>query len=67
MNDLTSALREALAATGEVDPRTLDAADLALYRACDQRCAETIERLIREHDEAGPAARALLRGFTLRD
>ena len=60
MNELQLALKEALAATQECNPADLDAGDLELWHACDRRCAEIIERLIREHDEAGPAARAII-------
>lgn len=58
------ALREALQVCSETDPRELDQDGLALWRECDDRCAAIIERLIREHDECGPAARALLARFS---
>lgn len=60
MNDLMLALKEALAAIGETDPRELGEADRALWHACDQRCEQIIEALIERHDEAGSAARDLL-------
>lgn len=60
MNDLTQALKEALAATAETDPRELDAADLELWHLCDRRIEQIIDRLISQHDEAGPAAREVL-------
>ncbi len=58
--DLQSALREALSATQECNPAELDGADRALWHLCDRRCAEIIERLVRDHDECGPTARAIL-------
>lgn len=60
MNDLNQALREALAATAEIDPRSLDGADVALWHRCDQRSTEIIEALIERHDECGAVARALI-------
>lgn len=60
MNDLMLALKEALAAIGETDPRELDEADRALWHACDQRIEQIIERLVRDHDEAGSTARSIL-------
>ena len=65
-DDLQSALRSALAATQECNPADLDQGDRELWRTCDQRCEQIIEVLIREHDEAGPAARQLLNRFALR-
>ena len=65
MNDLQSALRDALATTQDISPAGLDATDLALWQRCDDRCADIIDRLISEFDEAGPEARALLQGFRL--
>lgn len=65
-NDLMLALRSALAATAETDPRELTGEDLSLWHLCDQRCCEIIEALIDRHDEAGPAMRQLLARFTLR-
>ena len=60
MTDLTQALREALAATAETDPRELDAAGLVVWHLCTDRIEQLIERLIARHDEAGPAAREVL-------
>lgn len=60
MNDLTQALKEALAATQECNPADLDAGDLELWHLCDQRIGQIIEALIARHDECGPAARAIL-------
>jgi len=63
--DLHVALRHALAATAETDPRDLAGPDRTLFDLCDRRCAEIIELLISRHDEAGPVARAILRRFAL--
>lgn len=65
MNDLTQALKEALAATQECNPADLDAGDLELWHLCDQRIEQIIEALIARHDECGPAARAILARFRL--
>lgn len=63
--DLHVALRHALAATAETDPRDLAGPDLALFNFCDQKIEQIIEVLIAQHDEAGPATRAILRRFML--
>ncbi len=60
MNDLQLALREALSACADTNPADLDGADLELWHLCDRRCAEIIDRLVLEHDECGPEARAIL-------
>lgn len=60
MNDLTQALKEALAATQECNPADLDVAGLLLWHACDQRIEQIIEALIAGHDECGPMAREVL-------
>ena len=60
MNDLTQALKEALAATQECNPNDLKAADLELWHACDRRIEQIIEVLIAQHDECGPMARAII-------
>ena len=65
MNDLQTALREALAATQECNPADLDAGDLELWQACDQRIEQIVETLIADFDEAGPAAREVLQRFML--
>jgi hypothetical protein len=60
MNDLTQALKEALAATVECNPAELDAGDLELWHLCDRRIEQIIEVLIGQHDEVGPVAREVL-------
>lgn len=60
MNDLTQALREAIAATLDCNPAELDAGDLELWHLCDRRIEQIIEVLIARHDEAGQAAREVL-------
>ncbi len=60
MIDLRGALDEALAAIADVDPDELDGAGKTLWLACEQRIEEIIEKLVREHDECGPTARAIL-------
>lgn len=63
MNELHSALSEAIAATADTDPRELDAAGRAIFNLCEDRIEQIIEKLVRHHDEAGPEARALLGRF----
>ena len=59
-DDLTQELREALAATADVDPRELDATGLKLWYLYNSRIEQIIEKLVEVHDEAGSAARGLL-------
>lgn len=60
-DDLQSALRSALAATQECNPADLTGEDLSLWHLCDARCEQIIDRLVVEHDECGPAARAIIK------
>lgn len=64
-DDLLLALKEAMRACNEIDPAELNAGDRELWHACDDRCEQIIEVLIREHDECGPAARAIIQRFML--
>ena len=57
---LHDALREATGAITDCDYRELDPSERALYEAIDERIFEIMDRLIAEHDEAGPAARAAI-------
>lgn len=57
---LMDALRSALHVSAECDPREMDAGERAELDALDQRAFEIMDVLIREHDECGPAARAVL-------
>jgi len=57
---LQDALREAAEALAGSDPRELDPAERQLYELIDDRMFEIMDRLIAEHDEAGPAARAAI-------
>jgi len=63
--DLQSALREALSATQECNPAELDAEDRVLWHRADNHCQAIIDRLVLEHDECGPEARAILQRFRL--
>lgn len=57
---LHAALRSALQVSAECDPREMDARELAELDALDNRAFDIMDILIREHDECGPAARAVL-------
>ena len=57
---LLDALREALSVAAETDPRELSAEELTMLDQLDQRAFAIMDILIREHDEAGPAARAAI-------
>lgn len=60
MPTLQTALRQALSTSAECDPREMDAAELAMLDALDDRAFEIMDILIECHDECGPAARAAI-------
>lgn len=60
MTTLHDALRQAISTSAECDPREMDATELAMLDQLDSRMFAIMDILIREHDEAGPAARAAI-------
>ena len=65
VNELREALHAALSVVAETNPAELDAAGWIIFRLCEERIEQIIERLVCEFNERGPEMRALLRRFML--
>jgi len=62
---LRGALYAALSVVAKTNPAELDAAGWIIFRLCEERIEQIIERLVCEFNERGPEMRALLRRFML--
>lgn len=65
VNELREALHAALFVVSETNPAELDAAGWIIFRLCEERIEQIIERLVCGFNERGPEIRALLRRFIL--
>lgn len=65
VNELREGLLAALSVVAETNSAELDAAGWIIFRLCEERIEQLIERLVCEFNERGPEMRALLRRFML--
>ena len=65
VNELRGALYAALSVVAKTNPAELDAAGWIIFRLCEERIEQKIERLVCEFNEGAPEMHALLRRFML--